>query len=109
MAIKPIDLQTMYSQMNNVSSKFSLEQHGSQMSAAISQQASVLQDSQKVKTVIKTAENESKTGLVKDGSNKGQNQSSEKKKSQDEEENDSISDKIEFKEDFLGRHIDITR
>ena len=53
MAIQPIDLQTMYSQMSNVASRVSHEQHGTQMNAAIQLQNAVVQNAENVKTVKK--------------------------------------------------------
>lgn len=110
MAIQPIDLQTMYSQMSNVASRVSHEQHGTQMNAAIQLQSAVVQNAENVKTVKKTAGEDSKTDTVKDNGHHGQNSSSDEHKSKNESEPESVEiKKTEFREDYLGRHVDITR
>lgn len=108
MAIQPIDLQTMYSQMSNVASKVSHEQHGAQMTASMQQQSAVLQNSQSVKTVQKAAGEESKTGLIKDDGHQSQNGQSDEKKSSSQDQDEKPA-KTEFREEYLGKHIDITR
>lgn len=110
MAIQPIDLQTMYSQMSNVASKVSHEQHGSQMTAAIQQQSAVVQNAENIKTVKKTASDDSKTANVKDNGHQSQDSSSEHSKSKNDSEDEiQENSKTEFREDYLGHHIDITR
>lgn len=110
MAIQPIDLQTMYSQMSNVASKVSHEQHGSQMTAALQQQSAVNQNAENIKTVKKAAGEDAKTGLVKDNGHQNQESSSNESKPKNESEEETAENKkTEFREDYLGRHIDITR
>lgn len=110
MAIQPIDLQTMYSQMSNVASRVSHEQHGTQMNAAIQQQSAVIQNAENIKTVKKAAGEDSKTNTVKDDGHQNQENSSGEQKSKNETEETSVENKkTEFREDYLGRHIDITR
>lgn len=110
MAIQPIDLQTMYSQMSNVASRVSHEQRGTQMNAAIQLQNAVVQNAETVKTVKKAAGEDSKTDTVKDNGHHNQNPSNDEHKSKNDSEtkSDEIK-KTEFREDYLGRHIDITR
>lgn len=109
MAVQPIDLQTMYSQMANVASKVSGEQHGAQMASSLQQQSAVIQNAEAAKTVQKTSGDNSKTGLVKDGSSGQQQEQSGSKHKNESEEELMENKKTEFREDFLGRHIDITR
>lgn len=109
MAIQPIDLQTMYSQMANVASKVSHEQHGAQMSAMVQQQNAVIQNAESINTVKKAAGEDAKTSLVKDGSSNNQENASGNKQKNNSDEESMENTKTEFREDYLGRHIDITR
>lgn len=101
----------MYSQMSHVANKVGGEQQNVQNNAFIQQQQALNQNINSTKTVNKTAENDSKTGLIKeDGKqNLSQNQNSEKKSSSDNIIESNEVKKIEISEDFLGKHIDITR
>lgn len=110
MAIQPIDLQTMYSQMSNIAGRVSQEQQATQVNASLQQQAAVNQNAQKINTVKKTADSESKTGLVKeDGHQNSPEEKSEKKSRQNENQETQEEIKTEIREDYLGKHINITR
>ena len=80
------------------------------MNAAIQLQNAVVQNAENVKTVKKTAGEDSKTDTVKDNGHHNQNPSNDEHKSKNDSEtkSDEIK-KTEFREDYLGRHIDITR
>ena len=110
MGISPIDLQTMYSQMSNVASRVSHEQQSAQVSSSLQQQMAVNQNSQNIKTVQKAADNDSKTGLIKEDGHQNQNQEGASKKSeQNPESENETPKKIEIREEYLGKHINITR
>lgn len=97
--------------MSHVANKVGGEQQNVQNNAFIQQQQALNQNINSTKTVNKAAENDSKTGLIKeDGKqNLSQNQNSEKKSSSDNIIESNEVKKIEISEDFLGTHIDITR
>lgn len=97
--------------MSHVANKVGGEQQNVQNNAFIQQQQALNQNINSTKTVNKAAENDSKTGLIKeDGKqNLSQNQNSEKKSSSDNIIESNEVKKIEISEDFLGKHIDITR
>ena len=97
--------------MSHVANKVGGEQQNVQNNAFIQQQQALNQNINSTKTVNKAAENDSKTGLIKeDGKqNLSQNQNSEKKFSSDNIIESNEVKKIEISEDFLGKHIDITR
>ncbi len=110
MAVQPIDLQTMYSQMANVATKVSNDQHGAQMMASVQQQNAVIQTAEQLKTVNKAATNEEKTGLIKDKETESSQEFNGNKKEKREKDKELLEQKkTEFREDFLGKHIDITR
>jgi len=110
MAIQPIDLQTMYSQMSNVANRVSHEQQGAQIASSLQQQSALIQNEQNVKTVNKAADDEAKSPLVKeDGHSNQESNNSEKKKEAKDNSEQTPSSKTEIREDYLGRHINITR
>ena len=110
MAIQPIDLSTMYSQMDNVAkftaSQNQLAQVGNQIGAdRLAQDAS-----EKAKTVQEVAKEESEAGIInkdaENGSSDEQGQSKGKKNAEEQEED--APKQYEFSDPLLGRHIDIT-
>ncbi len=113
MAIQPIDLQTMYSQMTNVANRVAHEQNGGQLAQSINQQSVINQNAEKAQAVQKTASNDAKASVVKKDSkgNGGfyggarQNGGTGLEDSEDEQP----KKKVEIRESFLGQHIDITR
>lgn len=110
MSVQPIDLQTMYSQMPNVANRVAHEQQGAQTNAELQQQFAVNKNAQEIKTVKKAADTESKTALVKDGGGKSQmQQASENGARKNDSHENSGTEKTEIREEYLGRHINITR
>lgn len=101
----------MYSQMSNVASRVSHEQQSAQVSSSLQQQMAVNQNAQSVKTVQKAADSDSKTGLIKEDGHQNQNQekSSSKKTEQNTDSEEQSPNKIELREEYLGKHINITR
>lgn len=109
MAIQPIDLQTMYSQMSNVANRVSHEQQSVQVAQGMQQQTALNQNIQTVKTVNKASpEEENAPNVKEDGHNASEQKESEKKKKQEQPE-PYKSQKIEIREDYLGKHINIER
>ena len=110
MAIQPIDLSIMYSQMDNVA-KFSASQN--QLAQAVNQMGAdrVAQDtSEKSKTVQEVAKEDSEAGTInkdaRNGSSDAQMQG--KRKNKDSQEDEEPPKQYEFTDPRLGRHIDIT-
>ncbi|MBP5443086.1 MAG: hypothetical protein J6W60_10140 [Treponema sp.] len=110
MAIQPIDLSTMYSQMDNVA-KFSASQN--QLAQVVNQVAAdrVAQDtSEKAKTVQEVAKEDSEAGTInkdaRNGSSNEQRQAKDRKNKDSQEEE--APKQYEFTDPRLGRHIDIT-
>ena len=69
MALQPIDLQTMYSQMANVAQRVASEGQGAALSQSIQTQGIVNQNLQQSQSVQKTAANETQTGKIKADAN----------------------------------------
>ena len=109
MAIQPIDLSTMYSQMNNVAKAVAHQQNGAQLTQAMQENVVLQQEKVRLYHVQKAAENESSAGIVKDEGrqkNSFQNQNGRKTNQPDEEQPEKIT---EIREAFLGQNIDISR
>ena len=80
MALQPIDLQTMYSQMANVAQRVASEGQGAALAQSIQTQGLVNQNLQASQSVQKTAANEAQTGKIKADGKGGQGQNSGGKK-----------------------------
>jgi len=109
MAIQPIDLQTIYSQMSNVAKNVAHQQNGNQLTQAMQENVAVQQEQKRLSQVHKTAENEANACQVKDEdqqNNSFQNQKNQKKNQEEETEKKKLT---EIRESFLGQNIDISR
>lgn len=109
MAIQPIDLQTIYSQMGNVAKNVAHQQNGNQLTQAMQENAAVQQKQEQLAQVHKTAENEAVASQIKDEAhqnNSFQNQRNQKKNQEEELEKNKLT---EIRESFLGQNIDISR
>lgn len=113
MAIQPIDLQTMYSQMTNVANRVAHEQNGGQLAQSINQQSVINQNAEKAQTVQKTASNDAKASIIrKDSKGNGGFYGAARQNGgarQDDSEEEQPKKKVEIRESFLGQHVDITR
>lgn len=109
MAIQPIDLQTMYSQMTNVANRVSHEQQSVQTGAQLAQQNAVVQNQREMKSVTKMASEESKTGLVKEDGHQNQQEKRNASQKNKEQETETPKKDEEIFENYLGKHINITR
>ena len=112
MALQPIDLQTMYSQMANVAQRVAGEGQGAALAQSIQNQSLAEQSLQQSQTVQKTAANEAQTGKIKpDGKSAGgQGQAGAKKKKPDSSGEEAAPKKeYEITDPALGVHVNITR
>jgi len=111
MALQPIDLQTMYSQMANVAQRVASEGQGAALSQSIQSQSAAAQSLLQSQTVQKAAANEAQTGKIKADAKGAQEQASgEKKKKPDSQEDEAPAKKeYEITDPTLGVHINITR
>lgn len=111
MALQPIDLQTMYSQMANVAQRVASEGQGAALSQSIQTQSIINQNLQQSQSVQKTAANEAQTGKIKadsKGSGGGAAAGGQKKKEAQAEEPEEKKE-YEIRDPALGVHINITR
>lgn len=110
MAIQPIDLQTMYSQMSHVANKVNHENQTVQNNLHMQQESAIKEIENSLNSVNRTADNDTQTVSVNE--NGKQNQSEENPSKNENKKNNSDEEskkKIELSEDYLGKHINITR
>lgn len=108
MAIQPIDLQTMYSQMNNIARTVAHSTQGAQLAQSLQEGSVIQQNMEKAQSVQKTAENEAKSGEVNEEGHQSSNPQLPQKK-KDENPQEEQRKPAEIRESYLGQHIDITR
>jgi hypothetical protein len=110
MAIQPIDLQIMYSQMANIASSVAKQQDEEKLAEGVRQAGIIRQNAEQAKAVKKSAPDDAKSPKIKpDGrqNTKSERKSPEKKEKKNEEDPE-VSKENEFRESYLGQHIDIT-
>lgn len=111
MGLNPLDLQTMYAQINNVARDAAHLTQGAALSEAMQQQNIVKKNLEEATKVNQAKENSKSKGV--DVNAEGKNQSQDGDFSDGKRSGGSVSeedrDSERIKEDYLGRHIDITR
>lgn len=113
MAIQPIDLSTLYSQMDKVS-KFnaSVEQNVKMVNAS-NMNKTIQENLVKSQQVHEAKNEDSNSSKVRPDGKNSQQQMSGEKKSSDEKENkeeqNPVKKTVEISDPRLGQHIDITR
>ena len=112
MGIQPIDLQTMYSQLTNVSKSLAAGQQA-QLTEAMQQQQNIQRGLENASKVQQTQTEKTDTALVnKDGSNGGGLPNQKKNPSHDNNSSDYKEDgspKHSASSPYVGTIIDITR
>ncbi len=109
MALQPIDLQTMYSQMANVAQRVSGETQGAALSQSLQQQGIINQELQQSQTVQRAAGNEAETGKIKsDSRGNSPNQSYGGKKKNPNSEVKDEKKEYEIRDPLLGQRINVT-
>ncbi len=108
MAIHPIDLQTMYSQMNNIAKNVANQQQGPQLTQQLQQNNQIRNDAVKATIVHKADNTDSKSGGVNSDGHSSQEGQSFSQKNEDENKEDQTPKRKGLYESYLGQHIDIT-
>jgi len=110
MALQPIDLQTMYSQMANVAQRVASEGQGAALSQSLQTQSMINQSLQQSQSVQKAAANEAQTGKIKaDAKGAGEAETGSQKKKEGQQEEPPKKQEYEIRDPALGVHINITR
>ncbi|MEW6566065.1 hypothetical protein [Gracilinema caldarium] len=108
MAIQPIDLQTLFTQMDKVAKQKSAEKEGLVLQQSLQGAVNLKKTEEKVRSVNETKDPEDGAERIKDKNAKkqGQEETSEKK----DEKKDSIDEKNVdvIKDPDLGKHIDVS-
>ena len=106
MAIQPIDLQTLYTQMDKVSKNVVQQQQQAQLHGSMEIAGLVEKDIQKSSTVEKT-EKQDKLASVKDKQGSRENNEKHSKKQNGNEEQEEFVLEV-IKDPSLGKTIDIS-
>ncbi len=110
MALQPIDLSTVYSQMDKVAKYNASQAQNTQIVSELSQERFSQENLQKAHTVSEAAKNEADSPKIKNdahGSSQNAPYGNSRRKSQKEEENSKKV--VQITDPRLGQHIDITR
>lgn len=108
MAIQPIDLQTLYTQLENVSKSVAFQTQGMQLKDDLQQTEKARQEFMKKRAVTKAREEEEQADTVqerKHGSDQ-QNQPKQMNKKEEKKEETPVEE-IQIHDPTLGRIIDI--
>ncbi|MBQ6781928.1 MAG: hypothetical protein IJP62_11990 [Treponema sp.] len=109
MAIQPIDLQTMYSQMQNVARNVANAQFQPQLTQQMQEMNQIQQQQEQAKTIQRAANEESQTTDVNEDGRSDNQQPAGNGKKHEEQKDNTEPQKTHIREGYLGRHIDITR
>ena len=111
MAIQPIDLQTMYSQMANIAQNAEQAQDGGKFAEAMQQQNIVRENLEEAERVSRPASDESEAqsrAVKNNGSSPSHGESEESGKGGEREKKHEGRERA-VRESYIGQHVDITR
>lgn len=111
MAIHPIDLSTMYSQMDKVSKFNASVEQNIKMVNASNMNKTIQENLDKSKQVHEAKNEDSNSEKVRpDGKNsQQQNLAQDEKKEKEEQPQETVRKTVEISDPLLGQHIDISR
>ena len=109
MGIQPIDLQTMYSQLSNVSKAMSGAQQA-QLTEAMQQQSKIQKSMEKASTVQETSNEQSTADRISQNGSSGSDSFLQDKNKKKEKKQDEISENKAGKDNlpYLGNLVDIS-
>lgn len=109
MAIQPIDLQTLYTQLENVSKNVAYQTQGIQLKDDMQETERARQEFLKKRAVTKTREEEEQADTVQERKerNNQQNSAQQKMKKEEEKTDEEPVKEIQIHDPTLGRIIDI--
>lgn len=110
MAVQPIDLQAVYTQMDKAAQIASRQQNGLQLANALQESQVVRETAEQASQVQKAAQNEAEIKMRDNDQKSSQgdipNGKKKRRNSDSQEKND--TPQTEIRELYLGQHIDIT-
>lgn len=112
MAIQPIDLQTLYSQLENVSKGVAAQQQGAQLHSVLQNENQTKKIQEKQNTVQETKNEQNADSIHerkqrKHDNNDNGDSNDNDKKSDDNKSQDNLPVQEVIRDPGLGRHIDI--
>lgn len=109
MAIHPIDLSTVYTQMDKVAKYSASQNQNAELAGMVNLNKSVQEDMQKAQSVQQTGKDqETDSSKIKDEKKSGENGKQFSGKNKNENEEDDVPKKIEIQDSNLGNSFDIT-
>ena len=109
MALAPLDLQVLYSQLETVSKTVAHQQQGKQLANAIQQETHARQMAEKNSTVQQLKSGEDNVYKVRDRAAGDSSQNSYGRRQQEEElEEEETPEPVAFQDPNLGKFIDIS-
>ena len=110
MGVSPLDLQTMYANMNNVARTVSHQQQGAVLAQQLQESKIIQQNAEKASAVRKAADNEAKsTGINDEGHQNSSYSGQGGQKKKKDSASFAANHESEIRETYLGIHIDIER
>lgn len=110
MGVSPLDLQTMYANMNNVARTISHQQQGVVLAQQLQESKIIQQNAEKAAQVRKAADNEAKsTGINDEGHQNSSAYGGKQKRQGNNSEPGEKKHEAEIRETYLGIHINIER
>ena len=109
MGVSPIDLQTMYANMNNVARTVSHQHQGVVLAQQLQESKIIQQNIEKASQVHKTADNEAKSSGINDEGHNSSSWGGSGKKGGKNDDSQDAPKPSEIRESYLGLHIDIER
>lgn len=110
MGVSPLDLQTMYANMNNVARTVAHQQQGAVLAQQLQESKIIQQNTEKASQVRKTADNEAKsTGINDEGHQNSSAYGQGGRRKRENPENTEKKIESEIRETYLGIHINIER
>ena len=110
MAIQPIDLQALFTQLDKVGKSQAFQREGLQIQEALQQVQSQRKLEQNIQSVNQAQNMGEEAGTIKDENRKGANQQGKNVGKQDEEDDPAPVDEKKdlIRDPALGRNLDIT-
>jgi hypothetical protein len=105
MAIQPIDLQTMYTQLDTVAKAVTHQQQGMHLAASMHAEVKNMQETEKNTAVKELAPENEALNTINDGTSSGKQEPGSDKKKKEAKEAEVVFESI--KDPNLGTHIDI--
>ena len=111
MAIQPIDLQTLFTQLDKVAKSQTLQREGQQIQESIQQIQIQRKNEQNVQSVNEAQDMGEEAGTIKDDNRQGKrenNAGTKEKQPEEEELSEEINKRDLIRDPALGRNIDIS-